>query len=198
MDVAEGFEGTGTPTGWTVEGSGIANFDYTTTHLQDDQSLRLNENGNYARVIIPITSGGTQYAHILYQVADATPANDVSIAIFRDSGGNAVCTLLHRTTGVMRLVHGSTYGGNGATTMSDNTAYHIWFSCAKGTGANGTAAAYISTTKTKPGAADTSLSDGTGTADMAQLVFVAYNEGNTDKIFDQVRVDQSDIGNVCD
>jgi hypothetical protein len=114
--------------------------------------------------------------------------------VIRDGSGNNLCYVILTSTGALQIFDGSGSSSTGGGTVSANTSYYIWLHRLKGSGANGVADVYISTTTTKPGAATLSISNGSTTADAANIQI--YNNGGDTMITDYLRVSTTVIGSA--
>lgn len=97
-----------------------------------------------------------------------------------------------KTTGKMAIGHGGVYSADGSFTVSINTTYYVWIHYTKGTGSNGVAELYVSSSATKPGSADCSLSNGAGNVDVAKVACYVGSAANV--TIDYLRVSSATIG----
>lgn len=121
--ISEGFEGTGTPSGWTTVGSGD-NFDYTTTVLEGSESLGIEGTVDSAA---QFTFAGQTDCYVYFQFRmTALPAVSINGLAITDSGGSAICYVGVNSSGTATI---NVVGGGNATSvgaMSSGTKYHCW------------------------------------------------------------------------
>lgn len=127
--VSQCAEGTGTPSGWT-DSSGDINWDYTTTHLEQAQSLYL-PSGTY-NTYKDFTSANDVLGFFRIRFSDSDYASDTRIVDITD-GTNTLCAMQCEGPG-------GTFGINcqGFKDVPFNpvvdTNYCIWFRFTKGAG----------------------------------------------------------------
>jgi hypothetical protein len=204
MLVYEDASGTGTPTNWSdVEGAtgGDVDWDDTTaTILRGTQELKLT--GGDAAIstttYASYSASTTVSVHVLFKISDATPSAATQFIRLLDAGDSLRGYVELRTTGYLRAAQGSIYATDTSTQLADNTKYHIWFDWVSetGGGTNGTASIYVSSTKTKPASPVVEVTAGDAEYSLTKIRFVVPI-GIT-VYLDQIRVDNSIIGDVCD
>lgn len=210
MLIAEDAEGTGTPTDWTdTPGTGgSVNWDSTSSPLRGSQSLVITAGDSgqesYTTYSIgEITSGSIAFR---YSTNDATPTAHNQIVRIYDLADQAVIQILNHSTGNIRIIHGTTsittdftsYAPMGKQVMQNDTTYYIWVDFTLGAGTNGTATAYVSTTKTKPASAAVSTTSGTGLSSSPIERVKIKAQYQTVCTYDQIRVDNATIGDLCE
>jgi len=197
--IEENFEGSGSPSGWTVEvDNGGVNWDYTDTVLRGSQSLSLYPTNWWDPVQVQKTFTGSSTIWTFFRFRTNSISDGDNQIIFRivNSSATTIAELLIRNTGAWRIVHGSAAEA-GQTPVADTT-YFIWVRYTAGTGTNGVMRAYIGTTNERPTDPTLSITDGTSTADAAGIRLVRVGAQNGQRfIFDQVLVDTSEITNVA-
>lgn len=202
--ICQNFEGTGydNSESWTetIGTNGIVDEDDTTaTVLRGSQNLKIysGDNGQTSSTYVGFTvdSDTTTYAHFRYKTTDATPSSDRIIATIRATT-EILCTVYLETTSEFAVIANGGTKANGTTTSSDNTMFHIWVEYTEGTGSNGTCSLYVSATATKP-SVEASSTDGKSTATPNRF-YLQQGSGSSTGFFDQVLVDDADIGNVAE
>jgi hypothetical protein len=185
-DYAETFNPTGYDLSWTE--SNNPNEDYTTAPapLEGAQSLYVNGQAAGANTYLTITASDNVYAFWLLHVVD-DPTAYRSMAYITDSGGNTLCDLSVGPDGggYFQILGGT--GSSGTTAITEDTTLRIWFEHEKGTGANGVARLYISTTDTKP-AATLTMSNGSTTAQAARFYLGTWASGGGNVIHDNLKI----------
>lgn len=193
--VAEDFEGTGTPDGWSS--SGTVDYDFVTTVLAGSQSLGVSygsSNSAYAQVAFD--GQDTVWVYCQFQCNALFTSADTILGLY-DSSGNYICQVNMDTNGVLYL---KTTGGEASSdttaALEAGTTYHLWLQCTKGTGNNGTSSLYISETSTRPASPDKSDSDGDFTNQISRVRFQARGQADQHCIFDEVHIDDAEIGSM--
>jgi hypothetical protein len=198
----ENFENTGSPgydTNWTEVGTGTLNENYATNNLQGSECLYINGNG-----------GGFTYTHALIN------AQDSNHLFFRlllpDTGGigvNSRVTLSRVGTaddlgvriqyGVsaahyyLAVAHGTVIATNATPVQWDvGTPIWVWAQWHKGSGANGVAKIWASTTPVKPDTVEAETSVGNSTSQPTNVVVVS--SGFDRYCVDQIRLSNTQIG----
>lgn len=188
--ICQNFEGTGYDNSETWTEAGTVTEDYTTTILRGTQSCLVHRGPPDASLDSPaFAASGTVHMMLRFQVSNVDNAWDM---IKIRNAANADICIAELYTNVFHLHHG-TATANGTFTVSVNTLYYVWIDYVKGTGANGTAAIYVSSTGTKP-AADASLTTGSSSTDATHIRFEEYNDKNL--VVDQIYVDDAVLGDA--
>lgn len=181
---------------WTALGSGITPT-YTTSPLRGTQSLYINDGTSYA-LSPSYTQTGEIWGHFVFQTSDGQPGNNATLLRWGDANlNNSYGAVSLLTTGYLKIIHG-TGTATATTTQLPNGStgtYHVWFHWKKGTGANGEMEAYISTSNTRPGTAEVSLTNGSITSNTVQTKLSIDNPGSSIK-FDQLYISNSDTFSV--
>lgn len=188
--IEENFEGSGVPSNW-YDGGGLP--DTSTSGLSMEGSECVS-NVSGAKVLI---------------AAYPTPFSEAEIWIrfrvrFTEDTAGYFCRVydgsLNQRGYIYRHTDGTIFVGNGsnqtntvAATVIDTT-YWVWFRYKKGTGANGEAEVWFSTTSTKPGAGNynAAVSGGESTQNAGSVSF-ENNGGAIENYFDEVRIAASSI-----
>lgn len=178
--------------GWSTSG-GSPNPVYSTSglSLEGSQCLRLNQS---SATLVGLNKSDL-YGFMKLRIL----AHNASI------GGRAFAIFYNSTPQFQVGIDGSrqlfiSHGSQSATasaTFSDTTTYFVWFEYHKGTGANGTASAAISTTSTKPlsGSNFCSLSNGDATVNIIELLMYSDSSSvHEDFAVDMIRLSDSPIG----
>jgi len=185
----EQFEGAGSEETWTYTTS-VADYDYTTSPapLQGDQSCQIDVGGNEDAIGAFTPSSEIWVTFIWHH--NAVAANSTVITI-RDTDDNTLVFLQVRIDNTVRLYITGGTTDSGVTPLVDATTYWFKVRAKAGTGANAEAEVWISTNGTW-GESDGSTTDGTWTADCENIRL--YGKIDTDNIFDDIRVDDENIG----
>lgn len=179
---------------WSALGSPTTvTSNYTETVLRGTQSLYITGTSSsvMAGRYIAITEAATAHAFLRFYVATA-PSDDAAFFQIFDSSGNILAYLSWRP-GFPRIAanHGTT-GVTYGTNLATATAYYLWVDYTAGTGTDGVLTVYISTTSTKPGTAQISITTGISTANAARIGVGFGRSGSG--IFDQILTSDSAIG----
>lgn len=144
----EDFEGSGTPSGWSVGGS--TDPDYTGIVLAGSQSLRY---GNSASDYANYTSFPSEYAELwgkfMFRRPSSMPASFARLIEFVDISFNSLFKIILGSGGELVMDSGSIYDAT-TDTMSADTTYYIWWHYKKGTGSNAAAELWFDTANTRP------------------------------------------------
>jgi hypothetical protein len=184
----EGFEGTGAPSGWTALESSSPDWDSTVSPLAGAQSLRVG----FDQALFTHGSDHSTFTfHCLWRPDDLHIGDP--FVFFRDSGGTVQARVIRDSAGVLKAYHGTTPNGFGGTYAADTT-YHLWirYTAQSGGGGNGTLELWNTTSSTRPGSPDISITTGTGTA-IRQVGLSAWNFAEAINDFDDVRASDSDF-----
>ena len=176
--------GAATTGGWTHSS---ATWNYTTSPaplVGLASSLRVTWGGYATR---SFTSTADVWVYVVIN-CEAVTANTTIFEI-QDSSGSMVCRLFRTSAGDITLYQGSTISST--TALSVGTTGHYWFHYVAGTGANGIATLYRSTTGTK-GSPLISITNGTATASAEKISLKA--SGNSNILFNKLRVKDTSIG----
>lgn len=185
--ISEDFEGVGTASGWT--NAGTVNWNYVTSPapLFGAESWF---GGAAAGSTSPAFAPQSNVWAFFTFVRTADPSTGTRyICAFQDGAG---APLLSLRIGSSTMQHGSVSGAGGFT-FTLNTQYFIWLHYIQGTGTNGIAEVYISTTTTRPGSPTGTFSTGTATAPAEKFQIGSTTSGSGSKIIDTVRVSTSEI-----
>ena len=129
----------------------------------------------------------------------AEPSGQDPMLYVDDAGEVSDVLTLSMASGMGGLILGQNNGGDTATCtygFSINTTYFIWYDYTAGTGSNGAAHVYVSTSTTKPGSPCASITAGHSTLSVSKLFYAEGGYGAT-FILDQILNRTSAIGNVC-
>lgn len=172
--VNQNFEGTGYDNGetWGENGFGTKDEDYTTTVLLGSQSLFCSiDDSSAGSTFTSFSGGGERWGFCMFRVV--TSRNGNFVRLFDSGFANVVMQVKINGT-KLRAVCGSVESLDTVASFSTGTTYYLWWRYLKGTGLNGEAEIWFSTTSTKP--ADGSDNHrktivGTATTDAAELAF---------------------------
>jgi hypothetical protein len=193
-DVSENFEGTGTPSGWTVT-IATPGFDQATTglSLEASQCLYMTVNAAAEETYVAFTASDNAYAYFLMRMEDVPGGADRTQFKFTDGSANDLAIQAASVGPVqMKLYDGGAGSDPGAATMSADTTYHVWFEYEKGTGANGKVRVYFASSGTKPASPDAEITTSAMTGQAARLYFGNDWSGSGGNIYyDKVRVSRT-------
>lgn len=185
------FEEVGAPSGFSiVSGSADSvNYDYSPA-LEANKSLKLDRNVQVRKTM------DAEYSEIWFRFRMKPNLNGAASAAFYlyDTAGSTIQCYFNITAApVIKLFDGSA-NNTGFTVLSDDTEYYVWLHYKKGTGVNSLADLYISTTSTKPGSPECSITNGTSTSDIKHYQFVTGSGAAIqDNVYDEVIVDDANI-----
>ena len=190
----ENFEGTGTPSGWTVSSGAKVDFDYATSPapLSGAQSLQVQSTDNYAR--FDFTAQSEVWGKFIWR-SPSTLGTD-KIMAFRDSSGAEIFKA--QITGVGTYYFQAVCGTGTADTaaaISTDTTYYVWVYYKSGSGANAGYRIWFSTTDSKPADGSTSSAgdtNGSRTTNAERIYLTSANLSNN-YLFDDAKVAASAI-----
>lgn len=194
-DLRETFEttgGTGYDLGWTEVGdTAIIDPNSVSPALRDVQSVRFGSSVSFDYIHLAIAAVDTNYIHFRMQPHFAAVSQEVRMGFARIGMGDDFKINFVNDSGLKLIVtHGTTASASGTTTLSQNTTYYVWGQWIKGTGADGVARVWLSTTPIKPGAVECEVTNGNGTTQPTAVIFL---KGGADEIsFDDVIVDNDE------
>jgi len=201
--ICENMEGAGTPASWsdTVGTNGTIDWDDTTaTVLKDTQQLKMTRSGADVYSRFTLSAADTYYFHFRVKASDGTPAAAANFFHLVNATSGAGLYLVWRTDGNIRCFHGTNYLTTSTTPISgDNTMYHIWGQYTKATdGNNGVYKVWVNSS----GDIDTAtlVIDGSNGQCTAQITRAQPSRLLADGTcyFDQLYINTSAIGDVCD
>jgi hypothetical protein len=191
--VNEGFEGAGTPSGWTTAGGSGCNFDYTTTILEGTQSLAIEGTVDSAAQS-PVFTAQTQICLFCMFRFTALPASQINCFGWNSVGATKTFIGV-TTTGAISLNY---LGGGSATsvgTMSANTLYYCKYYYRPSASASLIYFSF-STDGFMPFRGNNFVSlAGTTTGNPDQVSFENFEPSQT-WIWDHVRVASQDLGDL--
>jgi hypothetical protein len=194
--VQQDFEGAGYDNGetWTEAGTGTINEDYTTSPLVGSQSLRLAYTSQSGTTTVALPADQASLDVYFRVNFAAVPASGKVFLRLRDAGGTTICRVEVATSNRITIRHGT---GAATTTngVSSATTYSFFLTFTKGSGANGIANIGYSTDDTRPTSGNTyvSVSNGTSTADVRDIMFGPENTSTWEAQVDKVRADNATI-----
>lgn len=172
-------------TGWGTGSSPNPTYATAPAPLQGTQSLRTTGGAQINRSV----SGST--LNIFFYINITTWADFENIVEILNGSFGTVFRVGTWTPNVLRITHGGTQAV-GTFAISANTTYYVWADYTKGTGSDGVAHLYVSSTTTKPGTADATITTGTATTDVASIY---YGQNSTAVyIFDHIIQNPTSIG----
>lgn len=172
--------------GWNNHGSPGWGYATSPAPLDGTKSLSLVSNANYVDHDFTASPEVGLFVHI----NTSSLTNDY--VVLRDASGNNLAYFLFTSTGKIQIFDGSGGAETATSTVAGATGYYVWLHRVKGTGADGVLELYHSTTAIRPGSPTLSISNGTTTADAANVQL--YNDGGGTFMIDYLRVSASAIG----
>jgi hypothetical protein len=202
--VCQNFEGSGydNSESWTesVGTNGVVDEDDTTaTVLRGSQQLKIyaGDSGQISYTQRDFTNQSTLSFHAKIKISMST--GGYLMWFSTNEGETTRFAVEVSSTKYLRLTHGSVETTATTTQLQNDTEYHLWgdYTPESINGANdGAASIYISTTTTKPGSPEVSTAVGDSEFQLGR-VRLRVNNQNT-AYFDQLLIDTTTIGNVCD
>lgn len=186
--------------------NGICDEDYITEVLRGSQSLYMYSNGGAGTTFCQspsFTPSSPVYIFCRFQydqitngsatrqflrLRNSTPSDVARIDAVKNSSTEFRINARHNTA-----------EGYGTTVYDIGTNYFIWVEYTKSTGANdGILKVFVDTDNTKPASPEIDLANGTSEDDIAYIRFSSEYDATQYpiKIFDQILVDDSPIGDV--
>lgn len=186
--VNEDGEGTGTPAGWSDTGS--VNWDFTSNVVSGAQALFLNHSATANYTEFTTSAHNNLYASAWFRTG-GTPSAQKMIMGFYDGASNKLCSV-ELDDADWELLHGASNPKTTGNQQAASTWYRLWLEYEAGSGSNGVARLYISTTGAKPVSPTLSTTTGTAIAGAVKLRLggTVYNNGMT---FDDIRLSTSPI-----
>lgn len=179
-------------TGWTSAGSTLPITNSTANILRGTQSLRLTDTGTDATFTSP-TFTAQSTIHAAFMVSFTNVSTTTTANFFQFFNGSTSVAQIF-------LINGNIAIGIGTKTspayaVTSGVMYYIWLDYIAGTGANGVAAYYISTTGIKPTTATYTITNGESTLSVNNIRFTGRHSANPNSYdFDHVLVQPSVIG----
>jgi hypothetical protein len=173
----------------TTAGAPTANFAYATAPapLEGSFSLRIASSGAILGKVASYTAQDTVYFYLLLNHTTLVGgANSFGIL---DGSGNVVLDVSNANP-EFRLHCGTVTAFS--TSITQGTTYSVWGDYTKGTGANAVCHLYHSTTTTKPGSPNITITNGDATAQAASVRLGSFSTAV--HLYDHVRVSTIAIG----
>jgi hypothetical protein len=195
--VQENFENVGYELNWNQQGNANFNPDYTTTVLNGNESLNINANSQFGRIVhIMSQSQDEVYFYCLFRMNNTLQPR--WIANFTDGSAN-LCQLRILATGRLFVRAGSSGGVSTLGTISPNETYHIWGHYIKGNGSDAFGSIAFSTDGIKPNTGQNYSEhiNGDSIVNVSELVLgdaIGVGNGDFDFIWDKVIVSNTPIG----
>jgi lysophospholipase L1-like esterase len=184
--VEEGFEGTGIPINWVKGGSETVDYEATPALLETES--------------VEFADGGTTYLRspdfgyqdevwVSFTFTISALTGESALMYLRNSTdtGNAGWFAVKVSDSKFRFYHGTISTIFSTVTIVLGTQYYVWIHFTEGSGADGEAQVYISTTGTRPGTPEISSVNGNGVVGTGYLRFYDWTTISDYKI-DGVRV----------
>lgn len=188
--INEGFEGAGTPTGWSKDetGGGTVDFNATVDPLEELQSLRITgTTTTFVFATATFAPQSTWGVYCIFQYSGQPSSTSVFVSV--GDGTTTFCDVRVHNSTADRLVF--TPAGDSTDNMNGfapNTTWHMWLDGQKGTGADGVVSCFLSSTPTKPGSPSGTSSVATFTTDATTLRFFSNSRGQGPITVDTVKV----------
>lgn len=192
FDWTEDFEGSGTPSGWSVD-DGSPDFDYTTNPLEGSESFGYFSGGSPLRVnsgsVFSISDG---YFGMMFRL-DVEPSSKINFMYFKDSSSSSIIALGVDTTSNQFYIRDVASSGEDeiSTTYSTGTDYYFKVYYAAGTGSDAVMRLWVSTDGTTWGT-PAELTNGQATETLDRLRFECNYE-NRSYVFDDMRESDTDF-----
>ncbi len=185
--ITEGFEAGTEPSGWS-NSSAVYNF---TPALVGNFSLHIPAAGNSETSSFSSQAALNVFFTIKFGANPGSSANAISL---RDPTGVTVVGLEYRSSGALHLITDSGNQAVSITGPTPGTQYFYWIDFTQGSGSNEVANLYTSTTTTKPGSPDATITNGTSTLAIDHIRF--FGPDTSDTTWDYLRVSQTTIGSA--
>lgn len=189
--VQEKFEGTGTPSGWTV--SGPWNFDDTASPLEGTQSASCQDWG-MDTTYVTFTDQSEVWGFAQFKGA-SFPSN-IAVLDLVDSTGTSVCAVHVDTTGAVSISNSAFEGVSTTALMTAGTAYNIWFHYKAGSGTGIIEVAFSSTTTKPTSGTAYAIFSASSVSTSVSRILLRTNGDNSKYTFDNVTVSTSNITGV--
>ena len=144
--INEGFEGTGTPTGWIGPfGAGSVDFHSTAGPLVGAKSLLEDNTAGDIQVIATFALQDEVWGHFIFRPTTLPASFTEFFVAVDDVGFIDHCKLQLLSTGVVAVTTPVSISQNTVGTMSAATIYDVWWHWKVGTGANAIAEVWFNT-----------------------------------------------------
>jgi hypothetical protein len=185
----ENFEGDGYQNTWTPGGATpYANPDTNSPVMQGTNACGIGLATTFTYAASEFTAKDEVWGKFMVNKADTGSGqnNSAKLTLSRTGVANDL-EIAFQAGGIIGVKHG-TVNVTGAYTMGEGTNYWIWFHFAKGTGANGVAEVFVSTSDSRPGSAEVVLTSGDGTASPSAVSMQATAE---QAFFDDIKLSET-------
>ncbi|DBA35084.1 TPA_asm: hypothetical protein vir555_00058 [Caudoviricetes sp. vir555] len=201
--VCQNFEGTGYDNSetWTesVPEGGTVDEDDTTSPVMSGSQQLLITGGTSAVSSVHISFGEQSevWGHLLIKVPDATPGFDIELFRLGNASTSQRALVYLRTSGILRASAGGA-NSNSIGTLSDNTAYRIWYHYRASTGSDGVWDIWVSgaDTLTRPASPWCTISTHTETSNVWTFMH-RIGAGCTIRS-DKILIDNAEFTTVCE
>jgi len=194
--ICQNFEGSGYDNGesWT-DVYANSNPDYTTTALRGAESWYGYDTGSDALARASISGTPSEaWFFLRFQVTNSSASGNKIVTL--RYGTTTRMTVEVLSTGYLRITHGIS-SKDGTTPIANSTTYYLWGYYKASTGGNGIATIWLNTSGTKPTDSEATLPDGSQTGSVDRI-YLTGSLTTSATIIDQVLVDDSSIGDVCE
>lgn len=187
--IEEDFEGTGTPSGWTIVGY---DPDYTTGAMQGSESLRGSSAGGTYTASKTFTAADEVWMYFIWKQTETGRY----IGTLRTTANNGIALMQVEASGSYYTFHsgGVSVNTSGSLNWTSGTTVHVWIRAKKGTGSNAEVDWYISSTSTRPGSPTASITTGNWTDQVDRVFLEMSNAGEV--MYDRVLVSTTAIGSA--
>lgn len=198
--IQENCDGTGTPAGWTNDGTQVTttSWDYATSPapLEGTQSLQIVQPANSGYTYYDITALSELWVYMLVNVSSHSGTN-ASFFQFLDVGGTVQARVGLDSSNHLDIF--DDFSANEQVTtdaLSTATTYSLWGHYKVGSGTNGVLDAEFATTPTMVGSGNKfkQITTGHGTANITRFRIGNSNAPTITFICDKIRVASTSIG----
>lgn len=182
------FEETGTPGGWDVV-TGSPNFDYTTVHLADSESLAIPTSSDRAGV--SFTGSDTVYISFQIQYPTLPGLTSGCVEIYDSANSTLLGTFSVRTTGNMQAQAAGGSANNGTPALTAGNTMYVKIRMVKGTESN--ADASFTVWGSSDGTNWTQAATSTNGTTTAQPAYARFKTSSEVAVYDTVKISASDI-----
>ncbi len=186
--VAEDFSSLTASNTWTMNAAQDWLYATAPAPLQGSYSWKTAALAGEAYTNFTATSDVWMYAQMNISVL----ADQIDIFQLRDSSGTGQSKLRIMADGSIRFLHFATTPYTATGIVTAGTTFHIWMHYYKGTGANSGGELFVSSSGTKPGSANLTITGEGATANVSRVVIMGWSGANY--IVDKVRVSTNSIG----
>ena len=179
--------------------TGEENYDFAFTGagapLSGTQSMELGRSGSVGggAAVSSTFTASELWVYYIFRAQGTAIASDCYPVRIQNSSDTNIFRIYYAANRLLYLKFGDVTGLTTGFTFDLNTTYYIWIRFKPG---DGTAEAdfWVSTTSTKPGSPTSSRTGQTAVGTMDHMYFSGYSELNCDFIYDDILIDDENIG----